>query len=50
MDYDVDADEAEAEADAEPETEATLQDMLNKGATNEEDDEYGYGFDEEEEY
>ncbi|XP_017047024.1 transcription factor IIIB 90 kDa subunit [Drosophila ficusphila] len=45
-------DETEAEAeevDAEPEAEpeATLQDMLNTGG---DDDEFGYGFDEEEEY
>ncbi|XP_043654937.1 transcription factor IIIB 90 kDa subunit [Drosophila teissieri] len=50
-DLDEDA-EAEAEAedpDVEPEAEpeATLQDMLNTGG---DDDEFGYGFDEEEEY
>lgn len=46
MDEDVEQEEADAEPEAEPE--ATLQDMLNKG--DEEDDEFGYGFDEEEEY
>lgn len=46
MDEDVEQEEADAEPEAEPE--ATLQDMLNKGG--EEDDEFGYGFDEEEEY
>ncbi|XP_034488685.1 transcription factor IIIB 90 kDa subunit [Drosophila innubila] len=50
LDEDVDPDADEADADAEAETEATLQDMLNKGADDGDDDEYGYGFDEEEEY
>ncbi|EDW15352.1 transcription factor IIIB 90 kDa subunit [Drosophila mojavensis] len=47
LDEDAEVDEADAEPEAEPE--ATLQDMLNQGA-GDEDDEYGYGFDEEEEY
>ncbi|ALC46276.1 Brf [Drosophila busckii] len=46
LEEDAEADEVEAEP--EPEQEATLHDMLNQGAGD--DDEYGYGFDEEEEY
>ncbi|XP_017013336.2 transcription factor IIIB 90 kDa subunit [Drosophila takahashii] len=45
-DLDEEAEEADAEPEAEPE--ATLQDMLNTGGGD--DDEFGYGFDEEEEY
>nr|AAF72066.1 RNA polymerase III transcription factor BRF [Drosophila melanogaster] len=44
-DLDEDADDPDVEPEAEPE--ATLQDMLNTGG---DDDEFGYGFDEEEEY
>ncbi|XP_002041102.2 transcription factor IIIB 90 kDa subunit [Drosophila sechellia] len=44
-DMDEDADDPDVEPEAEPE--ATLQDMLNTGG---DDDEFGYGFDEEEEY
>lgn len=43
----IDDDIEAEEVDHEPEPEATLQDMLNKGST-EDGDEYGYGFDEEE--
>ncbi|XP_016950146.1 transcription factor IIIB 90 kDa subunit [Drosophila biarmipes] len=45
LDEDAEAEEVDAEPEAEPE--ATLQDMLNTGG---DDDEFGYGFDEEEEY
>ncbi|XP_068157875.1 transcription factor IIIB 90 kDa subunit isoform X2 [Drosophila tropicalis] len=45
-DPEAEADEVDAEPEAEPE--ATLQDMLNQGDGD--DDEFGYGFDEEEDY
>ncbi|XP_037710282.1 transcription factor IIIB 90 kDa subunit [Drosophila subpulchrella] len=47
LDEDVEAEAEEADAEPEAEPEATLQDMLNTGG---DDDEFGYGFDEEEEY
>ncbi|XP_052837032.1 transcription factor IIIB 90 kDa subunit [Drosophila gunungcola] len=47
VDEDVEAEAEEADAEPEAEPEATLQDMLNTGG---DDDEFGYGFDEEEEY
>ncbi|XP_016976363.1 transcription factor IIIB 90 kDa subunit [Drosophila rhopaloa] len=47
LDEGVEAEVEEAEAEPEAEPEATLQDMLNTGG---DDDEFGYGFDEEEEY
>ncbi|XP_017118936.1 transcription factor IIIB 90 kDa subunit [Drosophila elegans] len=47
VDDDVEAEAEEADAEPEAEPEATLQDMLNTGG---DDDEFGYGFDEEEEY
>ncbi|XP_017023579.1 transcription factor IIIB 90 kDa subunit [Drosophila kikkawai] len=49
LDEDVEAEAEEADAEPEAEAEATLQDMLNKGGEDD-DDEFGYGFDEEEEY
>ncbi|EDW97722.1 transcription factor IIIB 90 kDa subunit [Drosophila yakuba] len=47
LDEDAEAEAEDPDVEPEAEPEATLQDMLNTGG---DDDEFGYGFDEEEEY